>query len=72
MNDLVDVFYRNIMDDIERYANRVVNTSLINKRGQIELIPINQAKGELNAIANISDSITRLYKKFKSDLNTIE
>lgn len=53
MNDLVDIFYRDINNFLDEYTNKVVKKNLLDKLGEIELVPINLAKGELDAINRV-------------------
>lgn len=69
MNDLIDIFYRDIENLIKNYQDNVVKKNFINKPGAIELVPINLAKGELIASKQLEALIASLYKKYKTDLN---
>lgn len=71
MNDLIDIFYKDIKDILENYKNTVIQKEFVNKAGSIDLIPINLAKGELDAVKYLDASIASLYKKHKADLNNI-
>ena len=53
MNDLIDIFYRDINNFLDEYTNKVVKKNLLDKLGEIELVPINLAKGELDAINRV-------------------
>lgn len=72
MNDLVDIFYKDIKTLLDNYRDTVVQKEFVNKAGPIDLIPINLAKGELNAIKHLDTAIASLYKKHKADLNNIK
>lgn len=69
MNDLIDIFYKDIQDIIKNYQTSVVQKEFVNKSGEIELIPINLAKGEITAAKQLDALIASLYKKYKTDLN---
>lgn len=67
--DLIDIFYRDINKLLDNKTNTIIQKNLLGKTGQIDLIPINLAKGELDAIKSIKVSIASLYKEYKANLN---
>lgn len=69
MQDLLDLFYNDINKAITEYENNIVQKNFISKTGPIEEIPINLAKGELNAATRIKGLVASLYKKRKTDLS---
>lgn len=72
MNDLIDLFYYDINKAITEYEDNIIQKNFVSKTGPIEEIPINLAKGELNAATRIKGLIASLYKKRKTELNSIE
>lgn len=71
MNDLVDIFYRDVRKGIEEYSQSVIQKSFVNKSGEIELIPINIAKGEIKASKQLLAMVDDLYNKYKANLNNM-
>lgn len=69
MHDLVDIFYRDIKKLLDDYQNNIIQKDFVDKSGEIELIPINIAKGKQMATKQITSLITGLYNKYKKDLN---
>lgn len=72
MDDIIDIFYKDVINIIEGYQQSIIDKNFVDKAGYIEEIPINTAKGELNATKQLQVRIKNLYKKYKEDLNTIE
>lgn len=70
--DTVDLFYKRIQDILANYRNVVINKNFVDKTGPIELVPINMAKGELEAVDKLSAQIARLYKEYRAELNVSE
>ena len=68
MNDLIDIFYKDIKDMIEEYATSIVNKEFVNKVGPLDPVQINIAKGEVEALKQVEKRIATLYKKYKTDL----
>lgn len=69
MNDLLDIFYRDVNKILDEKKENIIQKNFSSKTGPIELIPINLAKGELDAIKSIKCSIASLYKEYKANLN---
>lgn len=69
MKDIIDIFYKDIKDIFEDYKDKIIQKEFVNKSGPIDLIPINLAKGELDAVKHLDALVASLYKKYKTDLN---
>lgn len=69
--DILDIFYRDIKVAMQQYKQSVIDKEFVNKRGQIEEVPINIAKGKLEASDQLSNTLAILYKKYKADLTNI-
>ena len=69
--DILDIFYRDIKVAMQQYKQSVIDKEFVNKRGQIEEVPINIAKGKLEASDQLSNILASLYKKYKADLTNI-
>ena len=69
--DILDIFYRDIDKDVRKYKQSIIDKEFVNKHGPIEEIPINIAKGKLDASDQIINILAILYKKYKADLTNI-
>lgn len=68
MDNIIDVFYKEIKDEIKSYANSIVQKEFVNKVGPLDPVQINIAKGEVEALKQIDKKINNIYKKYKTDL----
>ena len=69
--DILDIFYRDIDKAVRAYKQSIIDKEFVNKHGAIEEIPINIAKGKLDASDQIINILAILYKKYKADLTNI-
>ena len=69
--DILDVFYRDIDKAVREYKQAIIDKEFVNKHGPIEEIPINIAKGKLDASDQVINILAILYKKYKADLTNI-
>lgn len=69
--DIIDIFYRDMNKAIIAYKQSVIDKEFVNKRGSIEEIPINIAKGKLDASDQLNNILAILYKKYKADLTNM-
>ena len=70
--DMLDLFFKQIQDAVASYKQSVINKEFVNKRGYLEEIPINTAKGKIEATEQLSNIIAVIYKKHKANLDNIE
>lgn len=66
--DIIELFYRDIKKAMKAYQELVIDKEFIHKSGAIEEIPINLAKGKVEAVKQLDNIIASLYKKYKTTL----
>lgn len=72
MTDTVEIFYKAIKDNIGKYKESIINKNFVDASIPIQEIPINVAKGELQAVKQVEVILANLYKEYKANLNIIE
>lgn len=71
MNELIDIFYKEIIDEINAYETSIIQKEFVNKVGPLDPVQINIAKGEVEALKQVEKRISTIYKKYKTDLTTL-
>lgn len=68
MDDLIDIFYKEIREEINTYETSIIQKEFVNKVGPLDPVQVNLAKGEVEALKQVEKRIATLYKKYKTDL----